>query len=398
MSATTQSDGNKALAGSPGEPAPFGRYELLGLLAKGGMAEVYRARLVENAAPAPVEMPALKDELLAIKCMRPNLAREARFVDMFVREGKLAQLLQHDAIVRTYETGRNEGRYFISMEFIGGKDLTQVLRRCQELNQRLPIPHCVYIAMKMCEGLHYAHTLSGEDGRPLNVVNRDVSPSNVRLAWDGRVKLLDFGIAQAALKFTSEIGVLKGKFSYMSPEQIRGMPVDARTDVFSTGIVLHELLTREKLFRADSEFELMEKVRNADIMPPSKFNHRVTPALDAVIGRALARDVVERYSSAKDFGDALAGLLAGYRFNQSEMREFLTSLFADDYRRDQEEAVACLRRSRPTPVVAAVPAAPARESVPTTSVTDVEGGPTDPAAGSGRNSGFWSRLKNKLTK
>src|SRR5207237_9077532 len=124
----------------------------------------------------------------------------------------------------------------------------------------------------MCEGLHYAHTREDTDGRPLNSVNRDVSPSNVRLSYEGAVKLIDFGIAQAMVKFTSEIGVLKGKFSYMSPEQIRGMPLDARTDVFSAGIILHEMLTTEKLFRGDTEFALMERVSNAEASPASKSN------------------------------------------------------------------------------------------------------------------------------
>ena len=212
--------------------------------------------------------------------MRPQLAKEARFVEMFIREGKLAVLLDNDSIVRTFEIGRIEGRYFIAMEYIGGKDLTQILRRCQESNQRIPVPHACFIAAKMADGLHYAHTRTDAEGRPLNIVNRDVSPSNVRISYDGEVKLLDFGIAQAMLKFTSEIGVLKGKFSYMSPEQIRGMPVDARTDVFSTGIILHEMLTTEKLFRGDTEFALMEKVRKAEVPPPSKFNRRVPEALD----------------------------------------------------------------------------------------------------------------------
>ena len=193
--------------GSPENPQSFGKYLLMGMIARGGMAEVYRARSRQSGG-----------RLYAVKCMRAQLAKEARFVEMFVREGKLAVLLSHDNIVRTFEIGRTEGRYFIAMEYIGGKDLTQILRRCQETNARIPLPHACYIAAKMSEGLHHAHTLNDADGKPLQIVNRDVSPSNVRIAWDGQVKLLDFGIAQAMVKFTSEIGVLKGKFSYMSPE------------------------------------------------------------------------------------------------------------------------------------------------------------------------------------
>src|SRR5438128_1132218 len=150
------------------------------------------------------------------------------------------------------------------------------------LSSGSPQNPAAFVAVWMLEGLHYAHTRADSDGRVLNIVNRDVSPSNVRLTYEGHVKLLDFGIAQAMLKFTSEIGVLKGKFSYMSPEQIRGMPVDARTDIFSAGIILHEMLTTEKLFRGDTEFALMERVRKAEVSPPSKFNRRCPPELDAV--------------------------------------------------------------------------------------------------------------------
>lgn len=315
--------------GSPSDPVPFGKYLLMGLIARGGMAEVYRARSRTST------------RLYAIKCMRPQLAKETRFVEMFVREGKLAVLLENENIVRTYEIGRTEGRYFIAMEYIGGKDLTQVLRRCQEQGARIPVPHACFIAAKMAEGLHYAHTLSDGDGRPLAIVNRDVSPSNVRIGYDGEVKLLDFGIAQAMVKFTSEIGVLKGKFSYMSPEQIRGMPVDARTDVFSTGIILHEMLTTEKLFRGDTEFQLMERVRNAEVVPPSKFNRRVPEELDRVVLKALARDVADRYQSAAELAQDLYRFLTPYRFEPKELMEQIRELFRADYEREVKETLAC---------------------------------------------------------
>ena len=279
--------------GSPEHPVSFGHYALVGMIARGGMAEVYRAR------PA-VFREGHARELIAIKCMRPQLAKETRFVDMFIREGKIAVLLNHPSIVRTFEVGRVARRYFIAMEYIGGKDLIHVLRRCQDVARRIPIPHACYIAQKMCEGLEFAHGWTDADGRPLAIINRDVSPSNVRVSFEGQPKLLDFGIAQALVKFTSEIGVLKGKFSYMSPEQVRGMPLDLRTDIFSTGIVLYEMLTTEKLFRGDTDFALMEKVRRADIDPPSKQNPRVPPELDAIVMRALARDPSERYSRRRN--------------------------------------------------------------------------------------------------
>jgi eukaryotic-like serine/threonine-protein kinase len=312
--------------GAPNDPVPFGHYFLLGLIARGGMAEVYRARPQEGAR-----------RLYAVKVMRPQLAREARFIDMFHREGKLAMVLKNRCIVETIEVGQHESRHYITMEYVAGRDLTQVLRRCQETQQRIPVPHAVYIAARIAEGLHFAHTLVGPDGRPLNIVNRDVSPSNVRLSYDGDVKLLDFGIAQALMKFTSEIGILKGKFSYMSPEQIRGMPLDARTDVFSAGIILHEMLTTEKLFRGDTEFALMEKVRKAEVPPPSNFNRRVTPELDAISLKALARDVADRYQNAAQLAADLDALIAGYRFDPKELRQFMRQLFRKEYAKELED-------------------------------------------------------------
>jgi len=397
----------KLQAGSPTEPAAFGKYYMLGLIARGGMAEVYRARPRKDSS-----------KLLAIKCMRPQLAREARFVDMFIREGKLALMLRHTSIVGTTDVGRIEGRYFIAMDYIGGKDLTQVLRRCQEENKRIPVPHAVFIAARIAEGLDYAHRLAGDDGRPLNIVNRDVSPSNVRISYDGEVKLLDFGIAQALMKFTSEIGVLKGKFSYMSPEQIRGMPVDARTDIFSAGIILHEMLTTEKLFRGDTEFALMEKVRKAEVPPPSKFNRRVPEALDRIVLRALARDLPDRYQSAKELGDDLDQFMSQYRFQPTEMQEFVRSLFRADYGKEAEEIQACRRASidqepeeisiesgaiqidatQPleTPNPMPSPSLPSNMLPQTVTSTDATG----PHRGQAKapSSGLWSRLRDKFTK
>jgi eukaryotic-like serine/threonine-protein kinase len=384
---TGKSSEPKLAPGSPTEPAPFGKYELLGLIARGGMAEVYRARPKSN-----------REQILAVKCMRPQLAREARFVDMFIREGKLAILLKHPSIVDTLDVGRTEGRYFIAMDYIGGKDLTQVLRRCQEANQRIPVPHAIYIAARISDGLHHAHNLVSEDGRPLNIVNRDVSPSNVRLSYSGGVKMLDFGIAQALMKFTSEIGVLKGKFSYMSPEQIRGMPVDARTDIFSAGIILHEMLTTEKLFRGDTEFALMEKVRKAEISPPSKFNRRVPAELDAIVARALARDVADRYQTAEAFAQDLDQLLVGYRFDPSELRELVRSLFRSDFAKEEEEMRACRTSVSPGERAASVPPAVA----PALQAPEAENPapPTPmPAPSTDEDKrGIWAKIRSRFSK
>jgi serine/threonine protein kinase len=395
------------------EPVPFGPYYLHGLIARGGMAEVYRA--TDQAAPR---------RLLAIKVMRPQLAREARFVDMFHREGKLAMLLQNRCIVETLELGQHDGRHFIAMEYIGGRDLTQVLRRCQETQQRIPVPHAVYIAARIAEGLHFAHTLAGPDGRPLSIVNRDVSPSNVRLSYHGDVKLLDFGIAQALMKFTSEIGILKGKFSYMSPEQIRGMPLDARTDVFSAGIILHEMLTTEKLFRGDTEFALMEKVRKAEVPAPSDFNRRVTAELDAISLKALAPGVADRYQTAAQLAGALDALIGSYRFDPKELRQFMRQLFRKEYAQEVEDSQLSLEppgaptamavsasRATPTPPLPtpalnapAAPANPADPAAVTSTASDADAEPEPaprakpsprPAPTNGEPRGFWGALFKK---
>ncbi len=385
--------------GAPHDPVAFGKYYLLGLIARGGMAEVYRARL---QAPSAVK------RLLAVKVMRPQLAREARFIDMFHREGKLAMLLSNRCIVDTVEIGQSDNRHYIAMEYVAGRDLTQVLRRCQETQQRIPVPHAVYIAARIAEGLHFAHTLVGPDGRPLNIVNRDVSPSNVRLSYDGDVKLLDFGIAQALMKFTSEIGILKGKFSYMSPEQIRGMPLDARTDVFSAGIILHEMLTTEKLFRGDTEFALMEKVRKAEVPPPSGFNRRVTPELDAITLKALARDVADRYQTAAQLAADLDALIAGYRFDPKELRQFMRQLFRKEYAKEQEETQTALD-AQPGPAFAVqtsrrssgqldTPTEPRMEVLEISEAAETEPPPRDsysrtpPPGSDDKPRGFWGSL------
>ncbi len=389
------SQDGKLSPGAPNDPVPFGKYYLLGLIARGGMAEVYRARSPDHP-----------HRLLAVKVMRPQLAREARFIDMFHREGKLALMLRNRCIVETHELGQHDGRHYITMEYIGGRDLTQVLRRCQETQQRIPVPHAVYIAARIAEGLHFAHTLVDAAGRPLNIVNRDVSPSNVRLSYEGDVKLLDFGIAQALMKFTSEIGILKGKFSYMSPEQIRGMPLDARTDVFSAGIILHEMLTTEKLFRGDTEFALMEKVRKAEVPPPSHFNRRVTPELDAISLKALARDVADRYQTAAQLAADLDALIAGYRFDPKELRQFMRAMFRKEYAKELEELQVSLDTEPGEPPRAAsssqlstptnlptMPGATLPEAHPYTAESPTDPEPRTPSED--RPRGFWASLFRK---
>ncbi len=321
--------------GSPEAPTPFGPYWVVGLVARGGMAEVYRGVKVDDG----------RNNLVAIKVMRSSISKVPKYVDMFITEGKIGKLLEHPCIVRTIDVGRADSRYFISLEYISGKDLTHVLRTLQRQDQRLSIPAAIYISLAVARGLHHAHEVKDEDGRNMNIVNRDVSPSNIRVSFDGEVKLLDFGIAKTKAKFTSEIGTLKGKFSYMSPEQIRGLPLDRRTDIFSLGIVLHEMLTLERLFKGESDTILMNQVLSAPIVPPSKLNPRVPKELDDIVMKALARERDERYATAEEMAKDLEGLLGDYYFEAGELAQLMRHLFPEDFRTEMElkERVAAMQ-------------------------------------------------------
>lgn len=310
--------------GSPENPSIFGKYLILGLIAKGGMAEVYKARRMTDSS------------LIALKCMRQRLAKEQKYVDMFLAEGKLASMLRHPNIVETYEGGRYRGTCFFTMEYICGKDLNHILRKVQLNEQRIPVPVSLYIISKVARGLNYAHNLKDEEGKSLNIVNRDVSPSNIRIAYEGNVKIIDFGIAKTKARFTSEIGTLKGKFSYMSPEQIRGLPLDGRTDIFSLGIILYEMLTMERLFKGESETVLMDKVRKCEVNPPSSINRRITPELDALVMKALAREREDRYQTGEAFAEDLEKLLEPYRFNPQELSDLMKRLFPEEYNSELE--------------------------------------------------------------
>lgn len=308
----------------PEPPASFGKYRLLRRIGRGGMAEVFLAR------------PKGQRRLLAIKCMRKSVAARPAFVEMFIREGKLAMQLNHDGIVKTYEIGRVHGVPFICMEYISGVDLSQLIPRIHtHYLRRLPVPHALYIVSQVCEGLEYAHALCDSDGRPLKLVNRDVNPSNIRIAFDGRVKLLDFGIAKASTALSSEIGAIKGKIGHMSPEQVRGLPLDRRSDLFSVGVTLHEMLTGERLFKGSSDFQTMDRVRRAEVAPPSRVNPRVPEDLDAVVLRMLDRNPEQRIQTAAEAGEALRQVLARYRFTSSELRDLVRELFHGEWAQDE---------------------------------------------------------------
>jgi len=274
------------------KPEVFGKYLLIERVSVGGMAEVFKAMAVVISG---------FQKVLAIKRVLPHVAEDAEFIRMFVDEANIAGQLHHANIVQIYDLGAIGESYFIAMEYVEGRDLRAVYDRVKKTRQPIPIHMAAFVAAQMLAGLDHAHRKTDGALRPLNIVHRDVSPPNVLLSYMGDVKLIDFGIAKAAKKISkTQAGVLKGKFGYMSPEQVRGMPVDGRSDLFSVGIILHEMLAGHRLFVGESDFATLEKVRGMPIEPPGRINSGVPPELDAIVMRALERDVARRYPSASE--------------------------------------------------------------------------------------------------
>ena len=269
------------------QPVPFGKYLLLDRVSVGGMAEVFKAKSygVEGF-----------EKIIAIKRILPTMGEDRDFIKMFIDEAKIAGQLAHANICQIFELGRIDGSHFIAMEYIWGKDLLQLQNRLRKNKQAMPVPMACFIIAKVLEGLDYAHRKRDPLGRPLEIVHRDCSPQNVLISYEGEVKVIDFGIAKATSRNSRTMaGVLKGKFGYMSPEQVRGMPLDRRSDIFALGTMLYECLTGERLFHGETDFSTLEKVRNVDILPPRQVNPQIPEAVERVILKALAKEVDDRY-------------------------------------------------------------------------------------------------------
>jgi serine/threonine protein kinase len=244
----------------------FGRYELVRRISAGGMAEVFEAIHIPSQAT------------VALKRILPEVAEDDEFIKMFEDEARIASSLEHPYIARCLDFGRVDDAWFISFEFVRGKDLRWLFDRCVRTGVKPPLWFVVQVLSCVAEGLSYAHARKDARGEPVSIVHRDVSPQNVIVSYDGDVKLIDFGIAKAAGKLSrTQVGTIKGKFGYMSPEQVKGVEVDQRADVFSLGICLWELLTLKRLFLADNELLVLEKIRTLRIEPPSKLNPDVPP-------------------------------------------------------------------------------------------------------------------------
>lgn len=300
-----------------------GAYTLLAKLATGGMAEIWLARQVGLRG---------FERLVVVKRIIESLSQDEAFVEMFLDEARIVVQLTHPNIVQVFDLGEHAGAYYIAMEYLAGENLVMVARAAAKAGAPLDTKVSVKIAIQALEGLSHAHLRAGLDGKPLNVVHRDVSPHNIVLTWDGQVKLVDFGIARAANRATQTQGQqLKGKFAYMAPEQALGeSDLDARVDVFAMGVVLWELVTHRRLFAFDDQIRILKAlISDEPIEPPHLRNPAVPPELSAIIMRALDKKLATRFATAQAFKAALEGWLhaAGGGPSTAELSQLMHSLF-----------------------------------------------------------------------
>jgi serine/threonine protein kinase len=283
-----------SMSAALGPGSRLGKYQIIRRLALGGMAELYLARYVGSTG---------FEKVVAIKRVHPHLAEDEDFVRMFLNEAKLAAGLDHQNIAHVIDFGTVDGEHFMAMEYVHGRGVHQILR---ESKGSLPIECALAIVQGVAAALHYAHERTRSDGRPMGLVHRDVSPSNVLVSYEGEVKLLDFGIAKAtAVTRATRTGTIKGKLAYMAPEQVRGEDIDRRADVFSLGTVLYELTTGRRCFYAPGEFALINRVAEGRYTKPSAIDPDFPRELEAIISKALRVDRDERYATARELQQAI---------------------------------------------------------------------------------------------
>jgi serine/threonine protein kinase len=310
---------DRAVARASPSPARLGRYELIASLAKGGMGEVHLARTRGVGG---------FERLVVVKHALPSLADRTQ--QMLLAEARLAATLQHTNIVQVHDVDTDDGIVFLAMEYLHGQDVRAVLRRSWGRAQPLGVAQALAIVLPVCAGLHYAHDKRDSDGQPLEIVHRDVSPSNVFVTYDGGVKLIDFGIAKATtLPSETQLGMIKGKPGYMSPEQCRCEPLDRRSDVFCLGIVLYELTLGLRPFRADNAYLLICQILEEDPPRPTAVDPAYPAELEAIVMRALAKDRRDRYPSALAMQEALVALVGQLRLDVSQfaLGRAMASLF-----------------------------------------------------------------------
>lgn len=306
----------------------FGKYILLDKVATGGMAELFRARLTGAGG---------FEKLIAIKRILQHFNDEDKLVSSFIDEAKLAAFLHHPNIVQIYDFGYQDDVYYIAMEYLAGKDLRYTLKKALRTEKTMPIEVMLYVVTRLCEGLEYAHTLKDFSGNPLNIIHRDIGPQNLFITYDGQVKIIDFGIAKAATHNTNtQAGTIKGKVAYMSPEHASGETVDYRSDIFSVGIVLYELLSGEKMYKGDT-FEALAQARKADFKPLKTLKPDLPERLNAIVEKALAKDVEQRYQSAHLLCNDLETFMREESLQASsrDLAAYMNALFSEESKTEE---------------------------------------------------------------
>ena len=340
---------------------PFGKYLLHERIATGGMAEVFKGSLLNESSGF--------ERLVAIKVILPQLGEDRDFVSMFIDEAKIAVQLSHSNIAQILDLGREGDAYFIAMEYVHGRDLRAILERERKRRSAVPVAVACHVAMKIAAALHHAHNATGRDGRPLGVIHRDVSPQNVLVSFDGEVKVCDFGLAKAAGRATqTNAGVVKGKLAYLSPQQAHGEDIDHRSDLYSLGLVLFELLTGRRMFDRGNDIDTVLAVQRNETVRLREAAPSMPAHLEAIIARALSRDPERRYQTGMDFHDDLEMFIYehGALVTRKDVAGYVRALF--------EESTA------PSTVTAVIEEPPRHDTIPVAAPPDSEPPPdSDPA-------------------
>ncbi|MCP4627716.1 MAG: protein kinase [bacterium] len=318
------------------QPMQFGKYRLLDKIAVGGMAELYRAKLTGVQG---------FEKLIAIKKILPNLSEDDNLITSFIDEAKLAALLHHENIVQIYDFGNMDNEYFIAMEFLFGKDLRTIRKAANNREQPLGMGYILYIISRICAGLDYSHNLKDLQGKPLNIIHRDINPQNILVTYEGQVKIIDYGIAKAASQNNkTRENLIKGKLAYMSPEQANGQTIDHRSDIFSTGIILYELLADRRMFEGET-MHVLSLVREAHYDPPEEVIPDLPAELNQILHRALAKDPDDRYQSASEMLADIEEFAfeLSLRPNARSFSQYMKELFEEEF---AEEELALWAKSK----------------------------------------------------
>lgn len=312
----------------------FGKYILLEKLAAGGMAEVYLAKsLGANGV----------SKFLAIKRILPQFSENDEFIEMFKEEAKIAVNLNHGNVVSIFDFGVERSQFFLVMEYVEGRNLRQIINEIKKNSYKFSIEQVVYMIKEVAAGLDHAHRcIDGSTGRPLNITHRDMSPQNIMVSFEGEVKIIDFGIAKAETQLeATKAGTLKGKFGYMSPEQADGLPIDLRTDIFSLGIVLWEILANDRLFTASSEAAILRKIRDCQVPSVRKVNPAIPPELERIVNKALTKDKGLRYQTAAAMHRDLNRFLNTQypEFTPNDFSVFIKNTFAASFQEQKRKLV-----------------------------------------------------------